>query len=59
MKIAITYSNLPGDKIAVFVEGRRRGSIEPYRGGFRYHLGASAGEVFSSVAEVKASLEAE
>jgi hypothetical protein len=59
MENKITYKEVSGAEVAVFLEGRRVGTIRPMLAGFRYFpLGQrQGGEKYQTLAEVKRSLE--
>jgi len=57
----ITYKDVSGAEVAVFMDGRRVGTIRPILAGFRYFpLHATVGgNRYATLAEVKRSLEEE
>lgn len=59
MENKITYKDVSGAEVAVFLEGRRVGTIRPLLAGFRYFpLGSrTGGDKYTTLAEVKRSLE--
>lgn len=57
----ITYGKFDGNQMVVHLEGKKVGDIHKVEGGYQYFPNnqTKGGEIFSTIADVKLSLEEE